>query len=539
MDPRQAILAAPATAEAWYRWAIVCMTTARAREAHRSLRRARRCEPTDAALHARAADLLARAYALTDAATAARVALILDPGEATAAAVLANACLTAGETDRSIPLFRRAIARDPNRLSLRHEHLASLRQSAGAAGPQIARAVAAMPRAIFGANVAARAHAVDGRDSVRRLRVGHVLGPFAVAHTHTMIFLPTIEAYDRTAVDVVCYAHVPSDRQDRFTRRYRAAAAFHDVSGMNADAFAARVAEDRIDILCDCYGLADPAHLEAFTRRAAPLQMRLDLVGTSGLPTMDYLLADPAMIDAALVGDASERRVIVPCAYLFRPLGRVQVELSRRSGPVVFGSFNQLSKISPAALDCWAEILSHVPGARLLIKARPFRVADVRRLWQAHFERRGVSAERLDLRPWTADAGDHLRTYAEIDVALDSFPYAGATTTCEALLLGTPVVSLRGDTVFGRYGASLLRATGFEQWVARDHRGYVDVAVALARGIDTLREQRSARARQAAASPLCDGRPRARALERAFRQMWQRRCASLPPIDIDATREDP
>jgi protein O-GlcNAc transferase len=190
----------------------------------------------------------------------------------------------------------------------------------------------------------------------------------------------------------------------------------------------------------------------------------------------------------------------------------------------MFGSFNNPAKLSAATLDAWARLLSQLPQARLLLKGKPFADAAARELFVQRFGERGVSAERLELIGWLPGAGAHLSAYRRVDVALDPFPYNGTTTTCEALWMGVPVVTLRGDRHAGRVGASLLTQIGLMDLITSSVDEYVETAVALARDPARLAALRQSLRPRMASSPLCDSRAFARKMEAAFRTMWQRWC---------------
>jgi predicted O-linked N-acetylglucosamine transferase (SPINDLY family) len=194
---------------------------------------------------------------------------------------------------------------------------------------------------------------------------------------------------------------------------------------------------------------------------------------------------------------------------------------------VTFGSFNTLSKLTPRVVAAWAEIVGQVPGSRLLLKAKQLNDPEVRWRCAARFAAAGLAAERLELcGPLSAEAA-HLGLYGQIDVALDPFPYNGTTTTCEALWMGVPVVTLAGDRHAGRVGASLLAHLGLYELVAPDQAGYVERAVALANEPARLAALRRDLRGRLRTSPLCDPAGFARAVEAAYRAMWRRWCAGV------------
>ncbi|MBM3571812.1 MAG: hypothetical protein FJX52_05535, partial [Alphaproteobacteria bacterium] len=193
-------------------------------------------------------------------------------------------------------------------------------------------------------------------------------------------------------------------------------------------------------------------------------------------------------------------------------------------GYVTFGSFNQLAKLSNLCLTTWARILVAVPGSRLIIKGQGLRNSEVRNRYLDTFGRHGVAADRLDLRPPTSGFIEHLDAFGECDVMLDSFPYNGVTTTCESLMMGLPVVTLLGDRIAGRYGASLLTAVGRADEIAMDVDDYVARAMRLAGDMNRLIELRQTLRGMLAASALYRPRHFAEHLEAAYRNLWRNWC---------------
>jgi predicted O-linked N-acetylglucosamine transferase (SPINDLY family) len=253
---------------------------------------------------------------------------------------------------------------------------------------------------------------------------------------------------------------------------------------------------------------------------------------TTGLRTMDYLLSDRVLYpdDEAVPGTEAVYRLARPFISYRAPddMPPPSELPARTRGRVTFGAQHNLAKVNAAVIGAWGAILRAVPDARLILDTRAFTDGATRRRFQALFLAEGVTADRLVLRnlmPHTAS----LAGYGEVDIALDSFPFSGLTVTSEALWQGVPVVTLAGDRPVGRMGASLLRAIGLEDLVARDVQDYVRIAVALAGDLDRLVTLRGELRHRMAASPLGDGAGFARAVEGAYRWMWRRRCAGERP----------
>jgi predicted O-linked N-acetylglucosamine transferase (SPINDLY family) len=245
---------------------------------------------------------------------------------------------------------------------------------------------------------------------------------------------------------------------------------------------------------------------------------------------MDWRLTD-AWADPPGVSDLfySEKLFRLPRAFLcFAPPAGAPVvarppAISR--GRITFGSFNYLPKINPRVVEVWSEILRKVPGSRLLLKSHGLSDEFSRRGMLRRFAARGIEPERLELFGKIPSLSGHLQLYDQIDVALDPFPYNGTTTTCEALWMGVPVVTLAGKTHAGRVGVSLLTSVGLTRLIAGDRKQYVNIAAELAVDLPALAELRGGLRQRVAQSPLTDAAGFARDVETAFRQMWREWCA--------------
>lgn len=376
----------------------------------------------------------------------------------------------------------------------------------------------------------------------RKLRIGYVSPDFR-GHVVTYFIEPLLANHDREAFEIFCYHSHPE--KDGTTDRLRGYADhWRDCETWSDAELDRRIREDRIDILVDLAGHTAESRLLAFATKPAPVQATyLGYPNSSGLSAIDYHItdafADPPESDALSI----ERKARVPDTYFcYRPAPRTPEPgryPARGPGTVSFGCFNNFAKISPAFITAAARVLKAVPGSRLLLKARPLSVASVVEGLRASFERLGVGPEQLDLRGWESGYRDHLRIYHEVDIALDSFPYNGATTTCEALWMGVPVVTLQGDRHAARMGSSLLHAMGLEDLIATDVDDYVKRSVALAADpsrIQALRQDLRGRMER---SPLRDEVRFARKLEALYLSMWERALEAAPSPTVMAPDERP
>jgi predicted O-linked N-acetylglucosamine transferase (SPINDLY family) len=265
----------------------------------------------------------------------------------------------------------------------------------------------------------------------------------------------------------------------------------------------------------------------------------LGYAATTGLDAIDYRITDEwADPEGTTEHLHSEQLVRLPASFLgyhAPPYAPPLPERPRREpGRVTFGSFNKAAKLPAAVTDLWAELLLELPESRLVLKSVSFGDDSATNEFRARFAEAGVVTKRVELRPPTPSPADHLAAYADIDIALDPFPYHGATSTCEALWMGSPVVSLAGASHAGRVGVSLLHAVGLDNLVAGTPEEYVRIARALAEDPARLAGLHGTLRERVAASPLGDAKRLARELEDAYGEMWRRRCARASDVAAPA-----
>jgi len=364
----------------------------------------------------------------------------------------------------------------------------------------------------------------------RRLRVGYVSRNFSL-HSVGYFIEPVVKHHDRSRYEVYCYYTHP-DADATSARIAARADAWRQVHEDDADALAERIRGDSIDVLVDLGGHTKLNRLGAFAQRPAPVQATwLGYPDTTGVGAIDYRItdgiADPAQSDLL----HTERLMRLEPPFLcYRPADDAPPVASRpRAREVVFGSFNILVKVNEPLIGWWARILAAVPGSRLVLKSRILDHEDAASRLLACFAAAGIAADRLELRGWAAERAGHLGAYGDIDIALDTYPYNGTTTTCEALWMGVPVITLAGDLHMSRVGASLLTAAGLGELVAGTPEEYVDAAVALANDPARRHAYRSGMRQRLAAGPLLDHAGFTAKLERALREAWRAWCATVAP----------
>jgi predicted O-linked N-acetylglucosamine transferase (SPINDLY family) len=341
-----------------------------------------------------------------------------------------------------------------------------------------------------------------------------------------------LAAHDRSRFDVWCYA--TQEKYDAVSERIRSSVdGWVDAGSLSDEELSARIAEDGIDLLVDLSGHTAGNRLPVFARRPARVQATwLGYPTTTGLRAIDFRVSDWAVDPQGYDRFSSERVLRMPASYFCYGAPRESPDPglppALATGMVTFGSFNNLAKLSGATMRLWARVLEAVPGSRLLVKSKALVDEHTRDDLRERFERLGVSAERLEFRGWMEETSAHLAVYNEVDIALDSFPYNGATTTCEALWMGVPVLTLAGESHAARAGSSILRAAGREEWVASRTGEFIDKAATLAGDPVLLSRHRAGLRAQLRASELMNVEQFDRALEEHYLQMLARDSVRAP-----------
>lgn len=493
-------------------------------EAIASYRAAIQARPAYAEAHANLTNVFRRAGRLEEALTACDDALQALPGVAKLHVVRGLVLQQRGQTAEAHRDFARAVELDPRSESARSALLFNLNYFEGDPA-RLFQAHASWDEAI-GTVLRSQTPFTCERRPARRLRVGYV-SPNLCLHSVAFFLEPLLAAHDRGVIESWCYADVA--KGDEVTRRLRSLSDhWRDIAGWTPDAVARAIRADAIDILVDLAGHTASNLPLVFARKPAPVQVAwLGYPNTAGMRAMDYRLTD-ARADPPGESDQYhvESLVRLPGGFLcYRPPDE-SPEIANSPHPgVTFGSFNKLAKVGDEVIAAWARILHSVPDSRLIIKNRGLGDAAAVRRYRERFARSGVAGDRLELRTWVPSKSGHLGQYADVDVGLDTFPYNGTTTTCEALWMGMPVVCLAGNRHAARVGVSLLSQLGLSDLIAADVDAYVQLAAALAADPARRAELRASLRARMRSSPLCDAQRFAREVEAAYRAMWEKWCA--------------
>lgn len=355
----------------------------------------------------------------------------------------------------------------------------------------------------------------------RKLRIGYISPDFRL-HAAAYFFMPLVRDFDAASFEVACYAR---GKRDRVTSLFRQKGVrWKDISRLSARDAARLIERDGIDILVDLAGHTQGSGLPVLARRPAPVQLTaIGYMATTGLRAVDYFLSDIycSPWDMGARG-FSEKVLRMPHSHLcYAPVLRDMPKSGGeapfvRNGCITFGSFNNFSKVSDDMLALWRGVLERMKGARLVVKSKICSIAAGRKIVKERLQRFGIPLAQVELRPYSPD---YLEQYADIDIALDTFPYTGGVTTCEALYMGVPVITKAGGTHGSRFSTSILENAGLSQLVARGDMEYVRKAVELADSPDILRRLHRDLRAHVEASPLMDAKGYMKDLEDIYREI--------------------
>ena len=560
---RQAITVYPKYTSAYNNLGNVLKDTGQLNDAVAAYRQALTFEPNNTSAHLNLGNALKDQGRIDEAIASYRRVLALSPDYAEAYSNLGAALQTKGDLDEAIAAFHRSIALSPRFPDSYNNLGVALKDQA-----QLDEAIAAYRQALALNPTLADVHSnliftmhchpaydalaiaaeyrrwnhqhaeplkqfirpfSNNRSPDRRLRIGYV-SPDLREHPVGWFLLPLLANHDRQRFEVFCYAQSPAS--DAFTQRLRSHTdAWRSIVGVSDMQAADLIRQDHIDILVDLAMHTAGNRLLLFAHKPAPVQAcYLAYCSSTGLATMDYRLSDP-YLDPPGADDSlyTEQTLRLPETYwCYQPtltVPEVGPLPSLAQGRVTFASLNNFCKVSEATLATWGKLLRAVPSAQLVLHSCAGSHRQKLHEWMAQD---GIDVSRVQL-VGKMPLADYFRLYQRIDIALDTFPYGGGTTTCDALWMGVPVVSLRGQTAVGRGGLSILSNVGLPELVGQSEDEYVHIAQALAEDLPRLTHLRATLRNRMQQSPLMDAQRFARNVEAAYRQMWAAYCAPPAP----------
>ncbi len=553
---RQALEARPDHPDTLSSLGVVLKDLGRPQEAIACWQRALEIEPRHALSHANLGAMYRLMKDLPRAIEHLRTALEIEPRDASAATTLAHALLEMGRIGEAEALARGVVERAPQSgdghlmLGFAAAHQARIEDAIAAfraAHERAPESSVPLSNALFcslygeardAAGLLGLARELaekivpagpvrtqwrNDRDPERRLRLGFLSADLR-RHPVGYFIEPILEHLDPAQFEVACYSTTVAP--DEITARLKPhAALWRECGGLADERLVELIEADAVDVLLDLSGHTALNRVRALASKPAPVQaLYIGYPGTTGMAAMDWIVADARVCPPGYERFYSERVARLAGSfwcYRPNPAAPEPGELpALRGGGVTFGSYNALSKLSDTTLRLWTRVLHAVPGSRLVLKALPFADAATREMTRRRFADAGMDSARLLIEPPT-EPDRFLAEYRRVDIALDPAPYNGGTTTCEALWMGVPVVTLAGEAFFARMGASLMHNAGSPELVAASADEYVKIAAALAADIARLGDLRASLRARLAASPILDGPRAGRELGDACRTMWR------------------
>lgn len=367
-------------------------------------------------------------------------------------------------------------------------------------------------------------------DPVRKLRIGY-LSPDFKKHSVTYFFEPLLNGHHRDQFEIFGYGDVkkPDLVTDRLTKKFDC---YRNIMGIGDQEAAKLIRSDSIDILVDLAGHTGRNRLGILAYKPAPIQVTyLGYPNTTGMTQVDYRFTDAIADTADQQRYYTEKLVFLPNGFLCYDPGEAllpvkPLPMTANKG-VTFGCFNNVNKLNPMIVKVWADILNAVPNSTLILKFKEGRDPQVQAYYHNLFEEQGLgnAKDRVTILEWMSNA-QHLELYNRVDIALDTFPYNGTTTTCEAFLMGVPVITLVGQHHASRVGLDLLSRMGLSSFAAATPAEYVKKATALAAEPEALARLRASMRQRLMESPLCNSQQISTDIENAYRKMWQDYCGS-------------
>jgi protein O-GlcNAc transferase len=515
----------PEMAEATVLLAEVLAALGRTGEAEAELRRALRLRPDFAGAALNLGLLHMDNNQWDEAEAMLEQARVMDPALATIESALGTLYLRTGRVADARRALRQALDRDPTLHGARSPLLFSLNLTAESDAASIYREHARTGEVIARSADPGFVSWTNRPDPERKLKIGYVSGDFR-KHPIGLLLRPVLERHDRARYEIHCYSnHRTVDDMTRLLQR--SVEHWHAIAADTDRAVADQIRRDAIDVLVDLSGHTDHNRLRVFAVHPAPIQVAwLGYLNTTGLATMDYRICDwHTDPEGAPEPLHTERLHRMPHSqWCYAPYYDVPlVTQDRRTDGLVLGSFNQYMKISDSCLDLWCQILAAMPEARLLALGVPG--GSSQDAFRHRIARRNIDPARVDLRDRLGIL-EYFTAIASVDVALDTYPYNGATTTLDTLWMGVPMVALRGDRGIARGGYSILQSLNLPELIASSPAQYVALNVRLGRDRSWRDRLRTTLRNDLAASPLMDAASFVADLESAYRGMWRTWCGA-------------
>jgi len=450
-----------------------------------------------------------------------------EPNNAELLGNLAGMLIETGKTQEGIELFRNAVEAEPSNATVHSNFLFNLHYLPKP-DPQNLFAEHERWGRIHAPVSLAKVSHKNVPDPDRRLRIGYISPDFG-SHAVMYFFESVLDGHNEKAVETYGYANVRaiSETTERIAQKFDH---YRNIFGIGDKEVVALIEEDRIDILVDLAGHSTDNRIFVMAYKPAPIQVTyLGYFDTTAVRSIDYMLTDSIADPPGSQKFYTEELALLPDGFLcYRPADYAPPVTSLpadRNGHITFGVLCNNRKINPNIMELWAKILKANKESRLLLMFRTGNDPDMRNYYLSKFERLGIPSQRVAICGGTHHA-EYLKYYSEVDIVLDTFPFNGATTTCEALWMGVPVISLVGELHVSRVGLSILTRIGLELFAASTSKEYVAKATALANNRQALESLRASMRERMNSSVLRDAKKFAGGVESAYRKMWHRWCRS-------------
>lgn len=516
----------PLNRDAWFEYARLADQAGDFDTAAGCYRKAIEIEPRDALSFFYLGNVFLRTHDVENAAQAYDEAIAIKPDLQGAWQNLANLDKYKGHFTRAISRYRRAIEleHDKGERARRHSSLlSSLHYACDHDADELFSEHLAWADAYARELYPDSSIAFEAVADSDKLRVGYLSGSFN-GDILFYFLVGVFSHHDSEQFELYCYSSTKA-RDEKTDQLKKYSRVWRDISELTDSAAAALIRDDKIDILVDLDGHSPNGRPLILARRAAPIQVEwLDWFNTSGMDTIDYIISDPHTTPPNSCQRFVEEVARLPYnRFCYSPPDYAPSVRDQGVGDqaVTFGSFNRHDKIGPDVIACWAELLTAVPRSRLLLKNRGLQAPALQRALRTAFGAHGVGEDQLDLRG-PSPHSQMLQEYAEVDIALDTFPYSGGLTSCESLWMGVPIVALEGERMLERQTSAFLRLLGMEAWIAADRRDYVRIAREQTAQITLIRRERTKRHERMRRSALCDCARFTKDLEALYRTFARR-----------------
>ena len=432
---------------------------------------------------------------------------------------LGNILTASGKAEEALSEYDRALAVSPGKIRLIANKLLTTNYVSSLSAPDIFTAHSEAAHAIE-SQVEKLSHEIKPGE---KIRLGFVSGDLR-RHSVTFFLEPVLALLNRREFEIFLYSDTINC--DAISSRIMTYGTWRDITKLSDDKCAQLITEDNIDILFDLSGHTG-IRMGLFAIKPAPVQISwLGYPNTTGLSSIDWRMTDEWADPPGQEAFHSEKLLRIPGGFQVYAPPADAPEVSGmpflKNGFITFGSFNSLPKINRSVIEVWSRILKGVPGSKLLLKAHGLADSGVRDYFSGLFGDEGIETTRLIFSGMKGSLNEHLAEYSKVDLALDTFPYNGATTSCEALWMGVPVLTLAGERHAGRVGVSILKRLGLESFIAETKSSYIAAARAAALNPEVLKTLRQNLRNIMASSNLCNAEAFTKKFEDALRAVYPR-----------------